>query len=1076
MKKNLFFILVILNIIVVGQPQLELQIQMGHYSDVLGLAFSPDGKIICSSGEDGTIKLWDVTTGKLLRTLAGHKSAVNEVVFTSDGKQVVSCSNDNTVKIWDIEKGALLRNLEPKGKSWIQSVDISPDGKHIIAGIPAFIVQWNFQTGAEERVFQGHTSDINTVKYSADGQFIYSVSGNDQTFCKWNVNNGTIVWRKELKMNRFQTIFDFTADGKNLVSNAFDYGWILWEAENGKQKKTIKNSEAGYVRKLDVSKNNLLATACGAKSVQVWDLATRKILWTTEHTDYVFSVAFSTDGKFLASAGRDMLVHLWDAQTGKLLKVFHSPAASPAACDMGSGGLQLFAGYTDPVLRVWDLKYGRISNATFFNGNSGIYDLSVDRDEKIAVTTSTDSIRIWDLQSLKQQQKIKAGCWYAPVDMFPDGKTFVYQKEANLELMPTLSGKPITFSETTTEKFRTLCLSNNTKLIATGTDHFLTLWNTETQKSMVLNNDLFVSHVAFSPDNKILASAGHTADLWDTEKGTKIMRLNDGYKTAFSPDGTMMAIAKSFEAIVYNKNGYEIATFKGHSHWLRTVLFTPDSKRLITAGDDKIMIWDIATKQLIATLVVLRNTKEYVIFTPDGYYSASREGMRAIHFSKGTDIFTFENFDLIFNRPDIVLQRLGLADQSLINSYKQAYLKRLKRMGFIESQLSTDMHLPEIEFVEKKFPIEASDKTISFRVSASDSKYTLDRLNVFVNDVPVYGMAGISLKEQNSSTLNKEVRIELSGGRNKVQVSVLNTKGAESLRKTFEITCTAQYAKPSLYVVAIGVSDYQDKNMSLRYASKDASDLVKLLSQQKSTFNEVKTLKICDKEATKENIARVSDFLKNTTVDDEVCLFVAGHGLLDEKMDWYFATYDTDFNNPSLRAVAYESLEGLLDGIPARKKLLLMDACHSGEVDADDTKILAETTANTNAGNITTRGFKSIKTGTKKSTTKTELGLKNSFELMQELFSNLQKGSGAVVISSAGGAEYALESSEWNNGVFTYSLLEGIKTGNADVNKDKTITVSELREYVIQKVHKLTQGKQTPTSRKENLEFDFRMW
>jgi uncharacterized caspase-like protein len=107
---------------------------------------------------------------------------------------------------------------------------------------------------------------------------------------------------------------------------------------------------------------------------------------------------------------------------------------------------------------------------------------------------------------------------------------------------------------------------------------------------------------------------------------------------------------------------------------------------------------------------------------------------------------------------------------------------------------------------------------------------------------------------------------------------------------------------------------------------------------------------------------------------------------------------------------------------------------------------------------------------------KKSLGLQNSFELMQQLFADLNKGTGAMVISSAGGAEYAFESPTWNNGVFTYSLLEGVKTKNADKNKDGQIMVSELRDYVIDKVQNLTEGKQRPTSRKENLEFDFKVW
>ena len=124
--------------------------------------------------------------------------------------------------------------------------------------------------------------------------------------------------------------------------------------------------------------------------------------------------------------------------------------------------------------------------------------------------------------------------------------------------------------------------------------------------------------------------------------------------------------------------------------------------------------------------------------------------------------------------------------------------------------------------------------------------------------------------------------------------------------------------------------------------------------------------------------------------------------------------------------------------------------------------------ANSTTGNVNFRGFNS--------STNNSMGLQNSFKMMQELFADLRRGTGAVVISSASGAEYAFESPEWNNGVFTYSLLEGLKSGKCDENKDGEIRISELRNYVMNKVVNLTNGAQHPTARNENLEFDFNIW
>jgi uncharacterized caspase-like protein len=104
--------------------------------------------------------------------------------------------------------------------------------------------------------------------------------------------------------------------------------------------------------------------------------------------------------------------------------------------------------------------------------------------------------------------------------------------------------------------------------------------------------------------------------------------------------------------------------------------------------------------------------------------------------------------------------------------------------------------------------------------------------------------------------------------------------------------------------------------------------------------------------------------------------------------------------------------------------------------------------------------------------TRTGPGLESTFEILKEMFADLRLGSGAMVISSASGLEFALESEQWKNGVFTYATLEGMR-GAADRDKDGALYASELRDYVVGRVHKLTGGRQRPTARAESFEFDF---
>ena len=103
-------------------------------------------------------------------------------------------------------------------------------------------------------------------------------------------------------------------------------------------------------------------------------------------------------------------------------------------------------------------------------------------------------------------------------------------------------------------------------------------------------------------------------------------------------------------------------------------------------------------------------------------------------------------------------------------------------------------------------------------------------------------------------------------------------------------------------------------------------------------------------------------------------------------------------------------------------------------------------------------------------------GLQNTLELSKTLFGDLRKGTGATVISAAGGTEFAAEGVNSANGLFTASLIEGIKTRRADLNRDRSYTVSELRQYVSEAVISKSDGHQVPTSREENMKNDFRLF
>jgi WD40 repeat protein/uncharacterized caspase-like protein len=643
------------------------------------------------------------------------------------------------------------------------------------------------------------------------------------------------------------------------------------------------------------------------------------------------------------------------------------------------------------------------------------------------------------------------------------------------------TGREIRTFEGHSKWINSVSFSPDGRYIATGSgDDTAKLWDVDTGRKIRTfeGHSKDVYSLSFSPDGRYIATGSwdETAKLWEVTTGKEIRTFKGHskkvYSVSFSPDGRYIVTgswdntAKLWDVAT----GREVRTFNEHSGFVTSVNFSFDGKYIVTvSGDRTIKIWDINTGKEIATLVSV-GEKDCAIFTPDFYYIASKDALKGIHFRIGNKVYPFEQFDLRLNRPDIVVSRLGKASPGLITAYKKAYQKRLHKMGFTEEQVQGDIHLPEVSLLIRDIPISTESKLFSFKVKAYDNKYYLDRFNIYVNDVPIYGIKGMPLKKKCIKSYEQVIELELSNGNNKIQVSCHNEHGTESLKETFEIVYSGEDTRTDLYVIAIGVSNYKDSEFNLNYAAKDAIDIAKLFQQNpEQIFDEVHTLLITDEEATKGSIAKARKFVENSRVDDNVVLFIAGHGLVDDDLNYYYGTYDVDFYSPSERGLPYEDLENILDGIPARKKLFIMDACHSGEIEKEEMQLVAAKSLSTGVKSRAVRGFVRIQKGL-------GLSLGNTSQFLQTLFADLRRGTGATIITSSSGEQLSFESANWRNGVFTYTFLEGMKEHKADKNNDGIVTVSEIRDYVIERVPELTGGRQTPTSRRENLEDDFRVW
>jgi hypothetical protein len=404
---------------------------------------------------------------------------------------------------------------------------------------------------------------------------------------------------------------------------------------------------------------------------------------------------------------------------------------------------------------------------------------------------------------------------------------------------------------------------------------------------------------------------------------------------ALSPDGRLAALGHGRLVKMWDvANDTDLRTLVGHTANVTAVGMTPDGRLVVSGSQDGMLkVWDFKSGSEIVSLMALGN-EDYVVVTPDQYYRASKTRMKGVAFRVKGQLYPFEQFDLRLNRPDIVLKRLRRTGDETIESYRRSYDRRLKKIGLTEQMLGNDFHLPEIELLTKDLPLSMNASAVTMRVRVSDSKYPLNRFNLFVNDVPVYGTAGLPIPKKQLQTYEQDIQVPLVPGRNKIQISVLNQEGVESLKQTVYTTSTAQMASPEIYVVGIGVSEYKDKAYNLRYAAKDADDLMatyKAIEQRQGPQSKVHVLSLTDQKATKSAIMNAKQWLRQSKVNDLVVVFAAGHGMTDEKSDYFFGTHDIDPNHPATNGLPYEEFENVLDGIPALQKVLLLDTCFSGD-------------------------------------------------------------------------------------------------------------------------------------------------
>jgi len=584
-------------------------VALGHSSAVMSVAFSSDCRTLASGSWDHTIKLWDIVSGRLLRTLIGHDDVVGSVAFLGDSQTLASGSWDSTIKLWDVSSGHRLRSLVGHG-SPVLAITGSRDGQILASGyFDKTIKLWDVESGQELRTLNGHGDFVNAVAFSSDGRILASGSV-DKTIKLWDVESG----------EEFRTLSGHGADVESVGFSLDD---------------------------------QILSSGAADKTIKLWDVASGEELRTlTGHAHSVWSVAFSPDGQTLVSGSRDKTIRLWDVVSGQVLRrlVGHSDWVNSVV--LSPDGQKVASGSSDNAIKLWDPTSGEELPNLLGHGGK-VY--SVAFSGGIMASGSNDkTIKLWDVRSERELRTLTGHDHVVNAIAFsPDGRILASgSDDKTIKLWEVGSGQELRTLIGHDHVVNAVAFSPDGRILASGSDdRTIKLWDVGSgqESRTLIGHDHVVNAVAFSPDGRMLASGSDdkTIKLWDVGSEQELRTLiGHGHlvnAVAFSPDGRALASGSDDKTIKLwdVASGEELRTFTGHRRVVRSVALSPDGRTLASGSEEKtVKLWDLASGDELLTLVGHGHFVNALAFSSDG-------GTLASGSSDGTVILWSSHGDVI---------------------------------------------------------------------------------------------------------------------------------------------------------------------------------------------------------------------------------------------------------------------------------------------------------------------------------------------------------------------------------------------------------------------------------------------
>jgi len=716
-----------------------------------------------------------------------------------------------------------------------------------------------------------------------------------------------------------------------------------------------------------------------------------------ESAPYLYRFKISPDGRYVLSIGSTGYFSLYDINDGNQTLTGRFPPRIVLNSRRGGGG-----GFSP------DGKYFAIGG------------------EK--------TISLWDLQKREEVGSFDIEA-VADISFSPDSKyllavapgkmTLFTEPPGIMSLFNIQTGRKIkNFATKSYDEFSKVFFSKDGKYAYTTTRASLILWNvstgTQIKRVSILPSIPLIFYIAtaeISPDSKYIISAntkGHIV-IWDAKSLETIKKVETEqtiWSVDISPDGKYLLSAGSEKIVIRDFNTLkEIKTIEHPSFgaFMNQIFakFSPDGKQIISTALDSIKVWDFDSGKELASFITFENG-EWIVLTPAGYYNSSEKGDQYYSVKVQGKAYTIEQLREAFYRPDLV--KLALSGKSL-EGYKT---------------LADAGTPPVVEIVDT--PAKTEKDEIKVTVKLTDTGSGIGDIRLYLNDTAVLVDSARGIKitpKAGEKSIFKTYTVKLLNGENIIKAVAFNGDNTmQSNPALHKLIASISIKKPSMYAVLIGINEYKNPKLTLKYAVADAKLFAETISHvSKPLFEKVEVKLLTTKEeTTKEYIKKSLEDYKKLNPEDVFVFYVASHGTVDEGEYFLVTSNVGSLSTFRLKedALTQAELKELIANVPSTKKFIVIDTCNAGKL--GETLQMA----------MLTRGM--------------------SEETAVKI---LSKAVGSTIISASTSLQEALEGYK-GHGLFTYALVEGLK-GKADTDRDGFIKTLELASYVDSEVPALAE-------------------